>query len=176
MLSMIMAVADDGAIGKNGRMPWHLSGDLKHFKKVTLGHPMIMGRKTFESLGGVLPKREHIVVTANPFYTYDHPRVRVAHDLDEVLRSAKESETEYMVIGGRSICETAMPLCDRLYLTHVHAVFPDADTFLTLPDLSSYFIMERSGLMRDPESNLIYEFVTYQKASYNTLLQSEQQA
>lgn len=165
MLSMIMAVADDGAIGKNGTMPWHLAGDLKHFKKVTLGHPMIMGRKTFESLGGVLPKREHIVVTANPFYTYDHPRVRIAHDIDEVLSLAKESETEYMVIGGRSICEMAMPLCDRLYLTHVHASFPDADTFLPLPDLSSYDILDRSELMTDPESGLSYEFITYQKMS-----------
>ncbi len=163
MLSMIMAVADDGAIGKNNAMPWHLGEDLKHFKKVTLNHPMIMGRKTFESLGGVLPKRRHIVVTANPFYTFDHPRVRVAHDLDKVLRDAKESEEEYMVIGGRSICDTAMPLCDRLYLTHVHATFPDADTFLTLPDLDDYTVTESSPVMTDPDSGILYEFKTYQK-------------
>ena len=163
MLSMIMAVADDGAIGQNGTMPWHLSNDLKHFKKVTLGHPMIMGRKTFESLGGVLPKREHIVVTANPYYSFDHPRVRIAHDLGEVFSEAIDSSLEYMVIGGKSICEMAMPLCDRLYLTHVHASFPKADTFLTLPDLSQYEVVEASPLMTEETSGITYEFKTYQK-------------
>ena len=91
----------------------------------------------------------------------------MAHVLDEVLLEAKESELEYMVIGGRSICEAAMALCDRLYLTHVHASFPDADTFLELPGLDDYLVIESSPLMTDPESGISYEFKTYQKRELN---------
>ncbi|MCF0136284.1 MAG: dihydrofolate reductase, partial [Lachnospiraceae bacterium] len=105
MLSLIAAVADDRAIGKDNQLPWHLSGDLKRFKEITAGHPIIMGRKTFLSLGRVLPKRHHYVLTGDPSYSYEHDRVTVCRDASELFKQAGESEEEWFVIGGASVYE-----------------------------------------------------------------------
>jgi dihydrofolate reductase len=138
-LSLAWAMAQNRVIGRNNNLPWHLPEDLKYFKRITMGKPIIMGRKTFESIGKALPGRPNIVVTHNPDYSADG--IRVVSSLEEA-RSLSESivETDGMeeavVIGGAEIYRLAMPLADRLYLTEIHAdvegdtYFPEFDRSL----------------------------------------------
>lgn len=129
-LSLIVAAADNGVIGHEGQLPWHLPPDLKHFKALTLGKPVIMGRKTFESIGKALPGRQNIVLSRDP--GYGAPGVRVVRDLESALWAAADVE-EIMVIGGAVIFAQALPMADRIYWTEVHAdvagdtVFPPFD-------------------------------------------------
>ncbi len=121
MISLIVAAAENGVIGRDGRIPWHLPGDLPRFKQLTMGHPIIMGRKTYESIGQPLPGRYNIIVTRDGRY-----RARgavVAHSIEEALQKARQADggDEVFVIGGSQIYEAAMPLADRLYLTKVRA-------------------------------------------------------
>ena len=114
---LIAAVAANGVIGRQGRLPWHLPEDLKHFKRLTLGHPIIMGRRTWESLGGLLPGREHIVVTRTP--GYDAPGAAVASSLAAALALCA-GEPVVFVIGGREIFAEALPLAAGLVMTEIH--------------------------------------------------------
>lgn len=116
MISLIAAVARNGIIGNGNRMPWHLSEDLKHFKAVTSGHPVVMGRKTFASLGKPLPGRTNVVVTRQADYSAEG--CRIVRSLDEAF-ALFPSETEIFVIGGGEIYRQAMPLADRLYITRI---------------------------------------------------------
>jgi len=128
--SMIVAAATNGVIGINNKLPWHLPEDLKYFRQVTMGKPIIMGRATFESIGRPLPGRKSIVVTRNTQWNY--PGVSVAHSIDDAMKMAEaqaeiDGVDELMVIGGAAIYKEAMPLIDRVYFTQVHAdVFGDA--------------------------------------------------
>ncbi len=126
-LSMIVAMAKGRAIGRDGGLLCHMPADMRHFKSVTMGHTVVMGRRTFDSLPkGALPDRRNIVVTRNLGFTAD--RVEVAHSLDEALALA-EGDGEVFVIGGAQIYSEALPFAKRLYLTEIDASFPDADTF-----------------------------------------------
>lgn len=129
-LSLIVAVGENGVIGANGKLPWHLPADLKHFKTLTLGKPVIMGRKTFESIGKPLPQRQNIVVSRRSDYVA--PGARVVPDLDSALWAAADVD-EAMVIGGEALYRAALPLADRIYWTEIHSA-PDGDTFF--PDFS----------------------------------------
>jgi len=127
IVSLIVAMDETLGIGKNNQIPWHLSNDLKRFKCLTMGHHLIMGRKTCESIGQALPGRTTIVVTRNPEYQFDDGLV--AHSLEEAIRLAKErSENETFVIGGGKIFEAAIKFADRIYLTMVHTRL-DCDVF-----------------------------------------------
>ena len=128
---LILARADNGVIGHRGRLPWHLPADLRQFKITTMGAPMIMGRKTFDSLPGLLPGREHIVITRDPDWQRDG--VRIAHSRDEALAVAAGAD-RVSVIGGAEIYHAFMPLTERIHLTEVH-VAPEGDTFF--PQLNS---------------------------------------
>lgn len=161
MLSLIVAVGDDLAIGQNGTMPWHLPEDLKHFKEVTAGACLLMGRRTFESLPGVLPGRRHIILTQDPSFRKDHKRVRISHNLNEELQQAKACEEEVFVIGGGQVYRQALPLADRLYLTCVHAQFPQADTYFPAIDWAQWEETWRSCTME--EDGLSYEFINYRR-------------
>ncbi|MFC3174930.1 dihydrofolate reductase [Novosphingobium bradum] len=126
---LVVAAARNGTIGLDGKLPWHLPADLRHFKAMTMGpdnrgRPMIMGRKTFESLPGLLPGRRHIVLTRDPAWAA--PGAEVARDLDSALALAGE---EAAVIGGGEIYALALPRANRIELTEVHADVP-GDTFL----------------------------------------------
>lgn len=118
MISIIAAVARNGVIGSGNQMPWHIGEDLKRFKAITSGHPVVMGRKTFESLGRPLPNRRNVVISRNP--AYDAPGAEVVFSLGEALAMFSPEE-EVFIIGGGEIYRQALPLSDRIYLTHVEA-------------------------------------------------------
>jgi len=123
MTSIIVAVAENGVIGAGNALLWHISEDLKHFKSVTTGHPVVMGRKTFESLGRPLPNRTNVVVTRQEL---EIPGCRVTHSLEEAL-ALFPAEEEVFVIGGAQIYAAALPLADRFYRTCVHRIY-EGDT------------------------------------------------
>ncbi|HET7651265.1 MAG TPA: dihydrofolate reductase [Gammaproteobacteria bacterium] len=134
MLSLIVAAGENNEIGKDGAMPWHLPADLRHFKAVTLGKPVIMGRHTWESIGKPLPQRRNIVVTRDK--TWFAQGCEVAHSVPEALVMAA-GEPEIMLIGGGQLYREALPRAQRIYLTRVHGTF-DADTFFPPLDMNQW--------------------------------------
>lgn len=163
MLSIICAMGQNREIGKDGTMPWHLKDDLKRFKKLTLGHTIIMGRKTFQSLPGVLPRRPHIVISRDPAFTVDDPRVKVVSDLTKVLSQAAEGAEEVFLIGGGSLYQQGIAYADKLYLTHIDRSFEGADTFFPEFSEKEFAVTYSSGRLTDPVSGLSYEFVDYER-------------
>lgn len=133
LISLIVAMAQNRVIGRGNQMPWHLPADLRHFKNVTLGKPVIMGRKTFESIGRPLPGRRNLVISRNHEWQADG--VESVSSLDAALALVSH-EAEVMVIGGGQLYREALPLAQRLYLTHIALTVNDADTWF--PDYSSY--------------------------------------
>lgn len=130
MISIIVAVAENGVIGSGNRMPWHISEDLRRFKAITTGHPVVMGRKTFESLGRPLPNRTNVVITRNPDYVA--AGAEVAGSLEDALAMFPGGE-EVFVIGGGEIYRQAMSIADRLYITRIGMAF-DGDTYFPAID------------------------------------------
>jgi len=124
-LSIIVAIAKNGVIGGNNGLLWHIPEDLKHFKKITSGHSIIMGRKTFESIGKPLPHRRNIVVTRNPSFNADG--IEIANSLDKALDLVRD-ESEVFIIGGGEIYKQALPIADKLYVTRVHESY-EGDTY-----------------------------------------------
>lgn len=126
MINIIAAVAENNVIGKDNTLIWHISEDLKRFKRLTLHHPIIMGRKTFESLGKPLPKRKHIVISRTP--KEDTEQVFWVNSIEKAIEKAQKWDTEIYIIGGGNIYQQSMQLSDRLHITRVHADF-EGDTF-----------------------------------------------
>jgi dihydrofolate reductase len=133
-ISLIVAVAENGIIGRAGQLPWRLSADLRRFKQLTMGHTIIMGRRTWESIGRPLPGRRTVVVTRQPDYHVDFPEVAVAPNLDDALSLAHNAgDTEAFIIGGAELYRAALPLANRLHYTRVRSHvegdtrFPDID-------------------------------------------------
>ncbi len=134
-LSIIVAAARNGVIGRNNALPWHLPGDLRYFKRVTMGKPIVMGRKTFESIGRPLPGRTNVIISRDPQFAAEG--VKVAGSLDQALALARDialidGVEELVVIGGEQIYREALPRTQRLYLTEVHA---DVEGDARLPDI-----------------------------------------
>ena len=154
---LIVAVSDNGAIGRDGAMPWHLREDLQFFKRTTMGCPVIMGRTTFRSIGRPLPGRTNIVLTRSRTPIDG----AVCVDSMEAAYAAAEPAPRCFVIGGASVYKMVIDSVDRLYVTHIHTIISDADAFF--PEINSdiWAVEDRSGLRTDPESGLEYEFVTY---------------
>ena len=165
-LSLIVATANKNAIGRNNELPWHLPQDLKYFKSVTLGKPIIMGRKTFESIGKPLPGRTNIVVTRQKNWTV--AGVLVAESVEQALEMANQLPSEQakvidevMVIGGAEIYRHALPLADRVYLTKIDVDVEGADAFFPeLPDSQWKIVSDLSG---DADANLQHRFLTLDK-------------
>lgn len=126
MISLMVAHDPNGVMGVNNDLPWHIPEDLKYFKETTMGKAMVMGRKTYESIGRPLPGRLNIVITRNPDYQAEG--VEVVQSLDKAIEIAREYAEEVMIIGGAEIFKLSMPLADRLYITEVHKEY-DGDTF-----------------------------------------------
>ena len=158
MLSIIVATASNNAIGKDNNLLWHISEDLKRFKEITSGHKILMGRKTFESLPGILPNRPHIVLTRDTNFKVDSDKVTVLHDLDEVINNYKDSDEEVFIIGGGEIYNLLMPYAKKLYLTKVKKEF-DADTYFPQIDLNEWEVIHKSDDKTDEKSELIFEFI-----------------
>ena len=163
---IIVAIADNNAIGRDNALLWHISEDLKFFKRTTSGCPVIMGRRTFESIGRPLPKRINIVVSRG----FDAPEgVVVVPSLDEAYKAASAvipdliGNPRCFVIGGGQIYAQSMQDADRLIITHVHTVIEDADTFFPPIDPSVWTVSERSEMFHDDESGFDFEFVEYIK-------------
>ena len=161
MLSIIVAKAKNNIIGKDNNLIWHLPEDLKRFKSITEGHTIIMGRKTFESLGRVLPKRKHIVFTQNPDFKVEHENVEVVHSLLQIQQYI-ESEEEAFVIGGAMIYSLLMPYTTKMYVTQINQDF-EGDVFFPKIDLEKWEIVERKKGLQDENNNLDYEYITYKK-------------
>ena len=157
-ITIIVAAGRDGAIGRGGDLAFHISGDLRRFKALTMGHPVIMGRRTYESLpGGALPGRRNIVLTRDAGWCA--PGVETAQSLDEAL--AMTVGTDPFIIGGGSVYEQAMACADRIELTEIDADSADADTWLTaiVPDI--WDVAAESEPQTDPRTGLTYRFITY---------------
>lgn len=157
-ISLIVAMARNRAIGLAGGMPWHLSADLKRFRRITLGKPIIMGRKTHESIGRPLPGRRNIVLTSDRGYAA--PGCTVVHDLDSALAAADGEET--MIIGGAALYADCLPKADRLYLTLIHQDFA-GDTFFPEFDRDDWCEVERTDVDDDAESGLRYSFLVLER-------------
>ena len=162
-LCLVAAVADNGVIGRNNQLPWYLPEDLKHFKRVTLGRPVIMGRKTWESIGRPLPGRTNIVISRQPGYSADG--VRVVETLEAALELAEslaviDGSEEVMVIGGAEIYRLALPRADRLFLTEVHGDV-EGDAWFPDWDRREWREMSRERHAARDASEFDYSFVSY---------------
>jgi dihydrofolate reductase len=140
-VTLVVARADNGVIGKNGELPWRLRSDMHHFRSVTIDKPMIMGRKTFESLPKLLDRRRHIVLTRDE--SWHAEGAEVVHSVDEAMR-AVANEPEVSVIGGAEIYRLFLDRADKIWLTQVHDS-PEGDT--VLPDFD-YHVWHRTGLLK----------------------------
>jgi dihydrofolate reductase len=156
-ISLVAAVADTGVIGRGGALPWRLPADLKHFKTLTTGGTIVMGRRTFESIGRPLPNRRSVIITRQRDYT--QPGALVVHSLDEAIQSAA-GESELFIIGGRAIYETALPRADRLYLTRVHGRI-EGDVFFPDWNGSDWRLVERRDHPADEKHAYAMTFETY---------------
>lgn len=166
-LAIIVAAAKNGVIGCNNQLPWHLPQDLKYFKSVTLGKPVIMGRKTYESIGRPLPGRTNIVITRNKDWVAEG--VTVTNSFDQALHEAKKLlnddalvSAEAMVIGGAEIYRSALPFTDRIYLTRVD-VAPEGDAYFGPIDEAEWVL--ESSLMGDESASIGHEFLVYRRSS-----------
>ena len=153
-------MARNRVIGANGAIPWHLPDELKHFKRLTMGHHIIMGRKTWESIGRPLPGRTSVVVTRQR--DYRAPGTVVAHSLDEAIRACG-SDSEIFLIGGAELIQEALPLSDRLYLTTVEADIP-GDTRMPRFDAGDWREIETTSHPADARHPYPFRCVTYERA------------
>ena len=161
MLSIIVAKAKNNIIGKDNKMIWHLPEDLKHFKNLTTGHTIIMGRKTFESLGKPLPNRKHIIFSQNPDFKVNDENVEVVHSLLQI-QDLIEGKEEAFVIGGAMIYNFLMPYVKKMYVTEIEKDF-EGDTFFPIIDSEIWKEVSREKGIKDENNNLDYYFVTYER-------------
>ncbi len=159
MISIIVAAAENDVIGNHGELPWHLSGDLQRFKAVTMGKPIVMGRKTWESIGRPLPGRQNIVITRQTGFTADG--CDVVGSVDAAIAAAGDAE-EIMVIGGSEIYALFLPRADRLYLTRVHAEV-EGDAFFSNDDDSSWSLVDYEHRAADDNNDFDFSFQLYER-------------
>ena len=152
---LVAALSENQAIGKDNQLLWHLPEDLKRFRAMTLGHTVIMGRKTFDSIGKPLPKRKNVVLTRNE--NWSHPNVAVYNDLKKAI--AECAEETLMILGGAEIYAQSMPLADRLELTHVHSHF-QGDAFFPSID-EDIWKADRGEKKTDAASGISYTFTRW---------------
>ena len=159
MISIVAAVADNGAIGKDNQLLWHITEDLRYFRKLTTGHTVIMGRKTWESIGKPLPNRRNIVVSKS-LSAADLKIVNGSVEIYPSLEAAlSASENEVFIIGGGEIYSQAIPFADKLYLTRVHICVEDADTFFPGVNFSEWREVSRNYFPRGEVFGFPFEFV-----------------
>lgn len=165
ILSLIVAVADNGVIGRDGGLPWRMSSDLKTFRRLTMGKPLVMGRRTFDSIGKPLDGRDNIVVTRDPHFEVAGvsacPTVKEALTLARVLAMTRGAD-EIMVIGGAAIYDAVLPVADRIYFTQVHAK-PDGDRHFTWPDVATWREVSREALPKGERDDYASTLIVFER-------------
>jgi dihydrofolate reductase len=164
MLAIIVAVDENNAIGKDNKLLWHISEDLKHFKSITNGHPVIMGRKTFESIGKPLPNRTNIIVTHN--HQLVAPGCIIVSSLENALTKASEIDDNKFIIGGASIFEQTVRIADTIYLTIVHKRY-DADTFFPEIPGNEWTEIERIDFEKGINFDYPFSFCKLRRISFS---------
>jgi dihydrofolate reductase len=155
-ISLVVAMAANRVIGRDKGLPWYLPADLQHFKRITMGKPILMGRRTWESIGRPLPGRTSIVITRDT--GYDAPGCIVVHSIEAALKAAAECSDEAMVIGGADFYRQVLPRAETIYLTRIHADF-EGDTFFPELDASEWREVERSDCEPDGKNAYPYSFI-----------------
>lgn len=171
-VALIAAVARNGVIGRDNQLPWRLPGELKYFKAVTLGKPVVMGRKTFESLGKPLPGRTNIVITRDKTFRPADAEVVIAESVEAALLQAdavaqRDGVAEIMVIGGGEIYRQTLPNAQTLYLTEVQAEV-DGDAYFPAVDLSEWEAIKREVVPAATPDNFAYVLAVYQRKEWST--------
>lgn len=160
MLSFIVAVGKNGVMGKDNQMPWHIPNDFKYFKERTMHHTIVMGRKTFDSIGRVLPEREHIVLTrSNPSLPED---VEIVHNFNEIVERYANLEEEVFIIGGANVFEQFLPYVNIMYITEIDEGF-EGDIYFPSYDKNLFYEASREKGLKDERNPYDYEFVTYKR-------------
>lgn len=159
MLSIIAAISENNVIGKDNKLLWHLPEDLKRFKTLTTGHTIIMGRKTFESLGKVLPNRKHIILTRDMNYRVDNEAVEIIHDISEVQNYIEDKE-ENFIIGGAIIYSQLIDKAQKMYITMIHKKY-DGDAYFPKIKEEEWKIVEKEQGIKDEKNPFDYEYITY---------------
>lgn len=162
MLSLIVAKAKNNIIGKDNKLIWHIPEDLKRFKTLTTEHTIIMGRKTFESLGRVLPNRHHVILCNDAQMDIDDGNVEVLEDISKLDKYIKD-EQENFVIGGATMYKLLMPYCSKMYITEINQDF-EGDVSFPEIDMKEWKIVSREKGLRDEKNPYDYEYVTYVRA------------
>lgn len=160
-ISFICAASQNGIIGRDNRLPWHLPADLAHFKRLTTGHPILMGRKTYESIGKPLPNRTNIVITRQTDFQANG--CLVAHSLQAAFDLCS-TDDEIFIIGGAEIYRQTLPVANKIYLTRIRRDF-EGDTFLFELDPSVWRETFREDFAPDKKNKYSYSFITYEKSS-----------
>ena len=160
-LVMIAAAGKNNELGKDNALLWHLPDDFKRFKRLTTGHAMIMGRKTFESFPKPLVKRKHIIISRNKAYSVDHPDCIVVHTLEEAVKLLPEDDISF-VIGGGDIYRQAIPYCDRIELTRVDGTF-EADTYFPEIDPHVWELEASETHLSDERHAFAFTYETYRR-------------
>jgi len=158
-LVLIAAAGEDNAIGRDNQLLWHLPDDFRRFKRLTMGHAMIMGRKTFETFPEPLPGRHHIIITRDTSYSVEHPQCEVVHGLQEAIQKVEGEETAY-VIGGGTIYAQAIPVADTIELTRVHGSFA-GDTFFPDIDTGEWELISEVYHPRDDRHAFAFTYRTF---------------
>ena len=161
-ISIIAAVASNNIIGRDNKLPWHMPADLKWFKKLTMGHHVLMGRKTFEEFRKPLPGRMNVVITRNPNWSADG--VAIARSLDEAISKAEAAgDNEIFIIGGAEIFTQVLHRADRMYITRIHAE-PEGDTFFPeFDDVNEWKLVDAEHCEADEKNAYPYSFLTYER-------------
>ena len=159
VISIVVAIAENNAIGKNNQLLWHLSADLKHFKEITSGHTIIMGRKTYDSIGKPLPNRRNIVISRNP--NLNLQGVEIVGSLNEAIALCT-NEKEVFIIGGAEIYKQSLPIINKIYLTTVHQTF-EADAFFPALNTTEWKETDREQHQADEKNKLDYTFSTLER-------------
>lgn len=160
-LSAITAAGRNNVIGKDNRLPWHMPADMRYFKTTTLGHVVIMGRKTYDSFGKALPGRTNIVITRQP--DFQREDAQVFHSLEEAIRKARDlEETEVFILGGAQIYHASLPLLDRIYLTRIYGDF-DGDAFFPEIDPRDWKLVGETPHEADEKNHYPYSFQVWER-------------
>ena len=161
MLSIIVAKAKNNIIGKDNKLLWSLPADLKRFKELTTDHTIIMGRKTFESLGRVLPNRKHVILCNDKQLNIDDENVEILPDIS-MLDKYKDSPEENFIIGGATIYRLLMPMADKMYVTHIDKEF-DGDVYFPQIDEKEWKVVDEEEGPDDGKNTFKYKYVTYER-------------